>query len=114
MPLAHAAQKPHFYSGRKWLILCALNFLFWIPTKSCFFGRSPPPAVLRMLDQGVDIVTVKELLGHSTVLVTMRYLHPNLESKAQAVAKLAANCDNSTTVRTKMQQSVPKLSQIGR
>jgi len=68
----------------------------------------------RLLDRGVDIVTVKELLGHSTVLVTMRYLHPNLESKVQAVAKLAANCDNSTTVRTKMQQSVPKVSQIGR
>jgi integrase len=48
----------------------------------------------RLLDRGVDIVTVKELLGHSTVLVTMRYLHPNLEAKVQAVAKLAANCDN--------------------
>jgi len=59
------------------------------------------------------IVTVKELLAHSTVLVTMRYLHPNLESKAQVVAKLAANCDNSTTVRTQMQQSVPRVSQIG-
>ncbi len=40
----------------------------------------------RLLDRGVDIVTVKELLGHSTVLVTMRYLHPNLEAKVQAVA----------------------------
>jgi hypothetical protein len=30
-------------------------------------------------------MTVKELLGHSTVLVTMRYLHPNLEAKVQAV-----------------------------
>jgi len=26
----------------------------------------------------------------------MRYLHPNLESKVQAVAKLAANCDHTT------------------
>ena len=68
----------------------------------------------RLLDWGLDIVTVKELLGHSTVLVTMRYLHPNFESKVQAVAKLAANCDNSTTVRTKRQQSAPKVSQIGR
>ena len=42
----------------------------------------------RLLDRGVDIVTVKELLGHSTVLVTMRYMHPNLEAKVQAVAKL--------------------------
>jgi hypothetical protein len=50
----------------------------------------------------VDIVTVKDLLGHSTVLVTMRYLHPNLEATVQAVAKLAANCDNSVTVRPKI------------
>jgi hypothetical protein len=31
----------------------------------------------------------------------MRYLHPNLEAKVQAVGKLAASCDNSVTVRTK-------------
>jgi len=68
----------------------------------------------RLLDQGVDILTVKELLGHSTVLVTMRYLHPNLVSKVQAVAKLAADCDNSVTVRPKLQQLIPKVSQIGR
>jgi integrase len=68
----------------------------------------------RLLDRGVDIVTVKELLGHSTVLVTMRYLHPNLQAKMQAVAKLAANCDNSVTVRPKVQQLIPKVSQIGR
>jgi integrase len=66
-------------------------------------------------DRGVDIVTVKELLGHSTVLVTMRYLHPNLEAKVQAVAKLVeASCDNSVTVRPKVQQLIPRVSQIGR
>lgn len=67
----------------------------------------------RLLDRGVAIVTVKELLGHSTVLVTMRYLHPNIEKKVQAVAKLAADCDNSVTVRPKVQQLIPKVSQIG-
>ena len=30
-------------------------------------------------------VTVKELLGHSTVVVTMRYAHTNDEAKASAV-----------------------------
>jgi hypothetical protein len=44
----------------------------------------------------------------------MRYLHPNLEAKMQGVAKLAANCDNSVTVRPKEQQLIPKVSQIGR
>ena len=68
----------------------------------------------RLLDRGVDIVTVKELLGHSTVPVTMCYLHPNLEAKVQAVAKLAEDGDNSVTVRPKVQQLIPKVSQIGR
>ncbi|HTA60594.1 MAG TPA: hypothetical protein VK805_20745 [Candidatus Baltobacteraceae bacterium] len=64
--------------------------------------------------RGVDIVTVKELLGHSTVLVAMRYLHPNLEAKVQAVAKLAADFDKTVTVLPKMQQLIPKVSQISR
>ena len=34
-------------------------------------------------------MTVKELLGHSTVTVTMRYTHSNLTSKVVAVGKLA-------------------------
>jgi len=44
----------------------------------------------------------------------MRYLHPNLDSKVQAVAKLAANCDDSVTVRPKVQQLIPRVSQINR
>jgi integrase len=52
----------------------------------------------RLLDRGVDIITVKELLGHSTVTVTMRYTHTNLESKRAAVAKLAGFGDNLVTV----------------
>ena len=68
----------------------------------------------RLLERGVDIMTVKELLGHSTVTVTMRYTHSNLDSKVAAVGKLAGYCYNPATPRSKMQQSVPKLSQIGR
>jgi hypothetical protein len=59
-------------------------------------------------------MTVKELLGHSTVTVTMRYTHSNLDSKVAAVGKLAGSCYIPATPCTKMQQSVPKLSQIGR
>jgi len=66
----------------------------------------------RLLDRGVDIVTVQQLLGHSTVTVTMRYAHTNLESKRAAVAKLEGNCYNLATVRPKMQQRMPRLSQV--
>jgi integrase len=68
----------------------------------------------RLLDRGVDIVTVQQLLGHSTVTVTMRYTHTNLESKRAAVAKLESNCDNFATVRPKMQHLKPQLSQTHR
>jgi integrase len=64
----------------------------------------------RLLNRGVDIVTVQQLLGHSTVIVTMRYTHTNLDSKKAAVAKLESFGDNLVTVRTKMQQPTPKLS----
>jgi site-specific recombinase XerD len=51
----------------------------------------------RLLDRGVDIVTVQQLLGHSTVTVTMRYSHTNLDSKKAAVAKLVSFGGNSST-----------------
>ena len=43
----------------------------------------------RLVESGVDLITVKELLGHSTVRVTERYTHPNQEQKKRAVEILA-------------------------
>jgi integrase len=37
---------------------------------------------------GVDLPTLKELMGHSTITTTMRYVHPTPEHKRQAVGKL--------------------------
>jgi uncharacterized phosphosugar-binding protein len=39
-------------------------------------------------------VTVQQLLGHSTVTITMRYTHTNLDSKHAAVAKLEESGDS--------------------
>lgn len=64
----------------------------------------------RLVERGVDIVTVQQLLGHSTVTVTMRYTHTNLDSKRSAVAKLADHCNKSVTICTAMQQEHPQLS----
>jgi site-specific recombinase XerD len=55
----------------------------------------------RLLEQGADLVTVQQLLGHSTVRVTMRYAHPNLGSKRNAVAKLECLGDSLVTPCTK-------------
>ena len=64
----------------------------------------------RLVSRGVDIVTVQQLLGHSSVTVTMRYAHTNLDSKRAAVAKLGAFGDTSVAVCTKTQQSKEALS----
>jgi integrase len=42
----------------------------------------------RLIQAGADIVTVKRAFGHSTVTVTMRYAHTNIETKTRAVEML--------------------------
>jgi integrase len=42
----------------------------------------------RLVERGVDLITVKELLGHSTVKMTERYTHPYKEHKQMAVELL--------------------------
>lgn len=37
---------------------------------------------------GVDLATLKELMGHSNISITMRYVHPTPEHKQEAVRKL--------------------------
>jgi integrase len=37
---------------------------------------------------GVDLITVKELLGHKTISMTLRYAHLSPEHKRQAVNSL--------------------------
>lgn len=45
----------------------------------------------RLTRSGVDVVTVKELLGHSSIQTTLRYAHSNYETKARAVAFLGSS-----------------------
>ena len=42
----------------------------------------------RLIERGADIIRVKELLGHSTVRITERYLHSNREERKRAVELL--------------------------
>jgi integrase len=64
----------------------------------------------RLVNSGVDIVTVKELLGHSSISATMRYAHTNIESKRAAVEKLDGFGDNLVTVSPKVHQARAVLS----
>lgn len=43
----------------------------------------------RLVLAGIDLVTVKELLGHQTIQMTLRYSHPAPENHRQAVDRLA-------------------------
>ena len=52
----------------------------------------------RLTRAGADLVTVKELLGHSAVSVTMRYAHTNRDSKLRAVELLNPGSDKVVTL----------------
>ena len=43
----------------------------------------------RLVERGVDLITVKELLGHHSVVITQRYTHSSSEQKRRAVENLA-------------------------
>ncbi len=44
----------------------------------------------RLVAKGVDLITIKELLGHHSVRITERYTHSNSEQKKSAVERLAS------------------------
>jgi len=66
----------------------------------------------RLLERGADIITVKELLGHSTVTVTMRYTHSNLASKVAAVGKLAGTATNLLHLAPKCSSEGSECSKV--
>jgi integrase len=51
----------------------------------------------RLVMAGVDLVTVKELMGHKDIKMTMRYSHPTPEHKKAAVEILDEVTTNLTT-----------------
>ena len=52
----------------------------------------------RLNGNGTDLVTVKELLGHSDIKTTMRYAHTNREAKTRAVRRLGSVSDKVVTI----------------
>ena len=62
---------------------------------------SGPPGIPRhtftssLTRSGVDLVTVKDVLGHATSDTTVRYAHSDYDTEARAVAKLPTSEQNS-------------------
>lgn len=52
-------------------------------------------AASKMIEAGIDLVTVSEILGHSSIQMTMRYVHPTPERKRFAVEKLGQIFDQT-------------------
>jgi len=65
----------------------------------------------RLNAEGVDILSIKELLGHSTVKMTERYTHVNLEQKREAVNRLSKAADNGVADPKKLSQIPDKNGQ---
>jgi integrase len=55
----------------------------------------------KLIQRGADVETVRELLGHSDIRITMRYVHSSDRVKRAAVEvlepKMSRSCDNSVT-----------------
>jgi len=67
-----------------------------------------------LLEPGADIIAVKELLGHSTVTVTMRHTRANLASKVEALGQLSSAAANLLHVAPKCSNRHRKVTQIRR
>lgn len=49
----------------------------------------------RLVRRGVDLVIIKELMGHASITTTQRYLHSQADVKFNAVESLALKSHNS-------------------
>ena len=49
----------------------------------------------RLLENGVDVKTISELMGHSSPIITLnRYVHTNIDNKRKAVEKIKKSVKN--------------------
>lgn len=75
------ASQPMVYSHGHTQVCKRLGFNFRLYDFRHTFGS-------RMAMAGVDLMTLRELMGHSSITTTQRYCHPTPEHKREAVEKL--------------------------
>ncbi len=62
---------------------------------------------------GVDITTVKELLGHKSLTMTLRYSHLAPAHKVKAVDLLDSTLTNKPTIQKPYNSQKKELTAIG-
>lgn len=69
-------------------------------------------AATRMIEAGIDIAAVREILGHADIRMTARYAHATSEAKRRAVEKLAefGALGDAAVTNEKRQDSRPAVS----
>ena len=84
--------------------------------KGLIFHDLRHTAASRMIQAGVDLVTVSRILGHSSIQMTTRYIHPTTEIMRNAVAKLGKIYEqtrqkvDSPTIEVEIKKPVSRLS----
>ena len=62
---------------------------------------------------GVDLATLKELMGHSHITITMRYVHPTPEHKQEAIRKLERfNAEQTRSTREAFRRVPTKVPTV--
>ena len=68
---------------------CFDNLLKKLDIKHYSFHSLRHTFATRLLENGVDVKTISELMGHSSPIITLnRYVHTNIDNKRKAVEKL--------------------------
>jgi integrase len=65
-----------------------------------------------MVMSGVDLATVKEILGHSSIEMTMRYAHPTSEGKLNAVKALEKQMKDLDRLNTGSTAKVTSMPEV--
>ena len=63
----------------------------------------------RLIERGADIETVRDLLGHHSIIITQRYIHSNNDRKKAAVELLNEKIDDKICDVSVTQENQSKL-----
>ena len=63
----------------------------------------------RCVEQGIDVKTLSEIMGHSSVKITMdRYVHPSMDYKKKQIGRLKLNPQSNKTKKLEKQKILPE------